>query len=657
MTAWFAHRWRVALLLFAVTLLAYFPAVRGSLIWNDSDYVTRPALQSVAGLRRIWFEVGATEQYYPLLHSAFWLEHRLWGDAPVGYHLTNVLLHALAACLFIAVLQRLGVRGAVFAGFLFALHPVCVESVAWISEQKNTLSTVFYLAAALAYLRYARNREPAWYGLALAGFACALLSKSVTASLPAALLIACWWQRGRLAWKEDVAPFLPWFVLGAADGLFTAWVEHSYIGAKGSDFLFSWPQRFLVAGRAFWFYLGKLAWPAHLIFIYPRWHVDPARAGPYLFPLAAIVLLLGLWRYRRRSRAPLAAFLFFAGTLFPILGFFNIFAFIFSFVADHFQYLATLGIFALAAATAARWRSPLAPVAGALLLALLGVLSWRQSRMYSDMVTFYRTTLARNPDSWMGHQNLGVTLLGLGHIPEARQEYEASLRIKPNNALAEYDLGNVFYMQAQLPAAGEHYRRALALEPDYVKAHYALGRVLFWSGHPAEAVAHYREAIRLDPTLPKVRGDLGHALIAQGQMAEALEQFRLGLRIEPDSVLINSDLGRVLVQAGRPADAIGPLTRALALAPKDAEVQYNLALALAQTNRLAEAIVHFLAASELKPDDVDTRVNLALALANTGRIPEAIAQCEAALRLQPGFPPALSLLPQLRSALGQPGAR
>src|ERR1017187_831301 len=249
-------------LILCATVVAYLPALHGSLLWDDSSHVTRPDLQSFHGLWRIWFDLGATQQYYPLLHSAFWMEHRLWGDAVLGYHLTNVLLHALAACLVVAIARRLALPGAWLAGLVFALHPLCVEAVAWISEQKSVLSGVFYLAAALAYLHFDHSRRPSRYLAALGLFVLALLSKTVTATLPAALLVVFWWQRGRLEWKRDVRPLLPWFVLGVSAGLFTAWVEKTVIGANGADFALTPVGRGLLAGRAIWFYAAKLVWPA-----------------------------------------------------------------------------------------------------------------------------------------------------------------------------------------------------------------------------------------------------------------------------------------------------------------------------------------------------------------------------------------------------------
>jgi protein O-mannosyl-transferase len=266
----------LALLLGGATLIAYFPAIHGGFLWDDDAHVTRPELRSVHGLWRIWFDLGATQQYYPLLHSAFWLEDKLWGEAAVGYHLLNILQHASAAFLLLLILRRLEIPGAFLAAALFALHPVHVESVAWITEQKNTLSAVFYLGAMLAYLRFDEERRTSLYALALGLFVLGLLSKTVVATLPGALLVIFWWRHGRLSWQRDCVPLIPWFALGAAAGLLTAWVERRFIGAEGMAFDFTFLQRALLAGRVIWFYLSKLFWPVDLMFIYPRWEVNPA---------------------------------------------------------------------------------------------------------------------------------------------------------------------------------------------------------------------------------------------------------------------------------------------------------------------------------------------------------------------------------------------
>ncbi|MBL9213046.1 MAG: tetratricopeptide repeat protein [Opitutaceae bacterium] len=564
----------LGLLLFAATLVTYLPALRGGFIWNDSEYVTAPALRSVEGFWRIWFELGATEQFYPLLHSAFWLGHRLWGDHPFGYHLVNVLQHATAACLLALVLRRLAIPGPWLAAFVFALHPVMVESVAWISEQKNTLSLVFYLAAALVYLRFDTSRSPRAYAYATLLFVGALLTKTVTASLPAALLVVVWWQRGRIDVRRDVGPLLPWFVLGAAMGLLSAHVERVYIGAQGEEFGLDGLQRSLLAGRIAWFYAAKLFWPAELIFIYPRWQVDPAQVGHWLFSLGALALLAGLWCVRQRSRAPLAAVLFFGGSLFPTLGFFNVYAFLYSFVADHWQYLPSIGLLVLASAGLARLLAARG-VARAVRVGLpvvivsgLGLLSFQQSRMYVDLRTFYVTTLARNPAAWMAHNNLGNLLREAGELDAARGHFEAALRVRPDLYRVHNNLANVLRAQRQPAEAERHYRRAIELRPDYAEAHNNLGSLLRQTGRPAEAMRHLFAAIRADPAHADARNNLGMTLRDLERNTDAILQFQRALRLQPDMAAAHLNLALSLSLAGRSAEAGIHLREARRLNPR-----------------------------------------------------------------------------------------
>jgi tetratricopeptide (TPR) repeat protein len=620
-------------LLFCLTALAYFPALRGGFIWDDDGFVLRPDLHSWHGLLRIWCDLTATEQYFPVLHSAFWLEHGLWGDAAFGYHLINVGLHATAACLFARILLRLGQRPEVawLAAFVFALHPVCVESVAWISEQKNTLSTVFYLGSALVYLEWhsrvgtvgppvraaagskadtdgraaspasaSASARPYLYLLALGLFVLALLSKTVTATLPAALLVVLWWRQGRLAWKRDVVPLLPWFGVGAAAGLFTSWVERTYIGAHGADFSLNFAQRCLVAGREVWFYLGKLLWPANLIFIYPHWSVDAGAGWQWLFPLGAIALLAALWLVRRRTRAPAAAMLLFVGTLFPTLGFFNVYAFLFSYVADHWQYLASLGIIALFAAGWGHLPRLPARIAAGAVVGVLGVLSWRQCRMYDNVETFYRTILDRNPSAWMAHDNLGVVLARSGRVPEAIAHYQEALRLKPDFPDVYNDLGTVFAKAGHFPEAIAYYERAIQLRPGFkifrlnlAEAHFKLGNALGNAGRLPEAVQQYEDALRLNPDFGEARADLGFAYANMDRIPEAITLLQEAIRLEPDDVEAHGYLGFSFARAGRYPEAIAEYETALRLRPGDVDIRYNLGMALQGAGRTEEAQAQF----------------------------------------------------------------
>jgi tetratricopeptide (TPR) repeat protein len=587
-------RWLGLALLCAV---AYFPAIHGGFLWDDNMHVTAPELRTLGGLARIWFEPGATQQYYPVLHSAFWLEHGLWGDSAAAYHWLNILLHATAAGLLVRLLQRLAVPGAWLAGLVFALHPVGVESVAWISEQKNTLSAVFYLLAAMAWLRFDEQRAHAnggpasagWRGYAFATlfFILAILTKSVTATLPAALLVLAWWQRGALTWRRDIAPLLPWFALGLAAGLCTAWVERRFVGAEGAAYALDPLQRVLLAGRVPWFYLGKLLWPAGLSFVYPRWTIDVSAAWQYAFGLAALAVLAVGWSLRGRTRAPLAGTLFFCGTLFPALGFFNVYPFIYSYVADHFQYLACLGVIvpvsawlALTLASLPAWVRRGVPAA---LVAILGFLTWQQAHDYRDNVTLYRATLARNPAAWMAAYNLGMELA-------ARNETDAALA---------------------------SYREALRLRPDYAEAHGNLAMsLLTLPDRKDEAVAHLETAVRLKPDLWQAENNLANTLAAM---------------------------------PGREEDAIRHYLAVLRRRPELAEIQMNLGIALLGRNRQAEAIPHLESAVRTNPDLWQAHYVLAHELLTLpGRRAEVILHLEAVLRVNPGFAPARELLEQLK---------
>jgi tetratricopeptide (TPR) repeat protein len=646
-------RWRPFLLwvaLVAVTAAAYYPAWNGGMLWDDDAHLTRESLRSIDGLRRIWFDIGATQQYYPVVHSAFWLLHRLLGDHTLGYHLVNIVLHATSALLFAVILRWLAVPGAVVAAFLFALHPVHVESVAWMTELKNTLSGVFYLAAAWLLLRYDQSRASKPYAGALVLFVLALLSKSVTATLPAAMLVIWWWQRGRLRWREDVLPLLPFFVIGIAAGLMTAWVERAHIGAEGAAFDLTLIERGLVAGRAIWFYLATLVWPANLIFIYPRWDVSQAVWWQYLYPAGAIALVATLWLLRSRSRAPLAAVLLFIGTLFPALGFFNVYPFLFSYVADHFQYLASLSIIALGGAAlsiAIRSRPTLRVVAVGLAI-VAGVLTWQQSRQYVDAATLYRTTLDANPNAWLAHVNLGwETLRSIpaatdgpepeshrAPLEEAAARFRAALRIKPDIPEAHNNLGTALMRLGRLDEALPAYQRAVALSPDAAEVRYNIGLLLERMGRYEEAVTHLREAVRLNPAYVDAHVTLGNALQSLGRFDEAVAAYREAIRLAPGNPRAHLNLGTALGRMGLADEAAGALREALRLQPDSVDVRRNLGIALLRSGRTDEGLAMFREAVRVAPS-VATYLDLGHAFEAVGRYDDAIAALTEALRLDP----------------------
>jgi protein O-mannosyl-transferase len=635
---------RVGLLaILLATIVVYSPAIHGGQLWDDDAHLTRPELQSTGGLYRIWFELGATQQYYPLLHSAFWLEHKLWGDWLPGYHMVNVMWHLIAVSLVYAILTRLKIAGALLAAAIFALHPVMVESVAWVSEQKNTLSAVFYLSAMFVYLEFDKSRRPVQYLAALGLFVLGLLTKTVIATLPAALLVIFWWQRGTLSLKRDLAPLLPFFQLGAAGGIVTAWVERKLIGAEGADFELSLLQRILLAGRAVWFYFGKLLWPADLVFIYPRWKIDPTAWWQWLFPSSLLAALAALWVLRKKYRGPLAGSLLFVGTLFPVLGMFNVYPFIFSFVADHFQYLASVAIFTLTAAGVAHAYRYLLPavrkwcVAGcALALATCAYLTFQQSQMYANTITLYQTTIDRNPDCWMAYHNLGWELFTADKLQGAIEQYRRTIAIRPNYYRAQTNLGNALAKMGQMEEALEHLYKAIELQPNLADAHRNLGNALTKTNRLREAIGEFQTALVLRGEDPLTLNSLGGALTQAGRYTDAIEHLQHAVRVKPDYAEARSNLGNALAKSGRLDEAIEELRAAAALKHDDAGIASNLGAAYLQAGRVNEAIDELRRAVQLNPS-AETHSNLGNALTKAGRLPEAIDELRSAVVLKPDY--------------------
>ncbi|MCI0540210.1 MAG: tetratricopeptide repeat protein [Verrucomicrobiales bacterium] len=616
-----------SLLIVILTFVAYAPAMRCGFIWDDDDYVTgNVTLRSLEGLRRIWFEPGAVHQYYPIVYSSFWVEYQLWGLHPLGYHLINVALHAANAVLVGLVLRRLSVPGAFLAAAIFALHPVHVESVAWVTERKNVLSGLFYLSSALFYLRFSgiggqvekpeSRSQNIFYASSLACFVAALLSKSVTCTLPAVLLLLAWWKRPRLEWRRDLLPLAPMFALGALMGMVTIWMEKTSVGAQGADWAIGFADRVMIAGRAIWFYIFKLIWPQDLTFIYPRWSLRWESAWEYLMPAAALGVLAMLWIHRQRlGRAPAVAATFFVLTLLPALGFINYYPMIYSFVADHFQYLASIGLIAAFAATIQDSRFPPrgtgrgSPLwggkiryAGPVIVLLLAVLTWKQAHIYKDEKTLWEDTLRKNPSAWMAHNNLGGVLSDEGRLEEAITHYYEALKLKPDHEMAHYNLGIVFARQGKLDEAAAHYSAAIQINPGYAQAHNNLGGVLCQGGLAEQGIAEYMEALRIDPNYADVHSNLGVAFLGRGDLEKALFHCHEAIRIEPELAEAYNNLGTVLVRQGKLAEAVETFAKAIAINPNYATAHANLGRALTEQGKSEATVFHYKEAIRLDPE-------------------------------------------------------
>ena len=567
----------------AVTALAYQPAWNGKPIWDDDIHITIPALRSLHGLARIWTDPAAAPQYYPILHTVFWIEYKLWGAWPLPYHLVNIVLHAVTALLLLRILQRLEVPGAWLAAFIFALHPVHVESVAWISELKNTLSGALCAGAALLYLNYERNRKYDTYLAAFALFLIGVMAKTVIVTLPAVLLVVFWWKRRKLEWARDFKPLIPFFVVGLAAGIVTIWAEQKFSAREGEIFDFSTIERVLIAGRLFWFYLGNLFWPTNLSLIYPAWNIAGSVWWQYFFPVGALALFVGLWLLRRKSRAPLAAFLCFVLMLFPVLGFFNLSYFMSGlgpshhaaiFRADHFQYLGDIAIIALFSAGAAwlsariqgRYRSAVY-VAGLTLLVLLAGVTWAQSRTYRDAETCFRAVLSKNPSSATAHNNLGIVLLQKGSLDEAIAYFEKAVEVTPDYDRGHYNLGAALLKKGQRDKAILHLKDALKLNPNYTKAYYSLATALSAKGENEQAIAYYDRALKLDPNFADAHGSLGNMLLEKGQLDAAMDHYRKAIELDQENATAHYNLAIALRRRNQSDEAVVELRKVLQIDP------------------------------------------------------------------------------------------
>ena len=534
-----------AAVLGGLVVAAYFPAFLAGFVWDDRIFTGTPLVRDWSGLWRIWFspaEIENEAHYWPLLYTTFWLEHKLWGYAPAGYHAVNVLLHLANTLLLWRLAGRLAIPGAWFVAAVFAVHPLHVESVAWVIERKDLLSGLCYLAAFSAWVRFTEETRPRrarrHYLLALGLFVLAMLGKSIAVTLPAALLIRQWWKAGRVTGAELLA-LAPFFALGlavaAADVAFSAFREPLSLG-------YSMAERALIAAQALWFYAGKLLWPADLIVIYPHWEVSAADPLAWGWVAASAAAAAALWLLRRRiGRGPLAGALFFAVTLSPVLGFVDYGYMQFSFVADRYQYLAGIGVMAVLTGAAAHgagrlpggWRKGAAGGAAAVLV-LLGTLTWRQADLYRDGVTFFGHIVAHNPTAREAHRNLGEALTTQGRWEEALAAFRIAEELAPEDPREHSNIGAALIMLDRLDEAEEPLRHALALDPRSVYALQNLAAAeVRWKRY-GEALDLYRRLAEVEPDNPSAHHGAGTALYYLGRLEEALESLERALALDPE---------------------------------------------------------------------------------------------------------------------------
>jgi protein O-mannosyl-transferase len=639
---------------------AYFAAIPGGYLWDDDAYVQENTnLRDAEGLGRIWVSPSSSPQYYPLVFSSFWIERRVFGESPVPHHVVNIALHALNAILLWRLLRRLDVPGAYLASLVFALHPVHVESVAWMTERKNVLSGAFFLASMCVSLRWAipglRGDQGAWgvdgtrrpgltwaYLASLLLFIGALLSKTVTATLPAAILIVIWWKRGRVG-TADLVRLIPFVVIGGAFGAMTAWTEVHHVGASGVDWQLRGVERVLLAGRIVWFYLWKILWPHPLAFVYPRWVVSSADPIQYVAPLALLGVVVWLWLKRHRiGRGPLAAVVFFVAALFPALGFFDVYPMRFSFVADHFQYLASVGPIAAIVAGGAVALSRLAPkavpaVAAIAVVTALGATARAETAKFGSTEVLWQDTLAKNPAAWIAHNNLGNMRLKDGRLGEARTHLQAAVRLKPDLAEAHNNLGAAEYGLGNTAEAIRQHQSAVRIDPGYAEAWNNLGVALAADRRDDEAVHAYRRALSVSPGYATAHFNLGNAFLRADAVAQAEAEYREAIRLNPGLAMAHFSLGLSLLSGPRASEAAKHLETAFRLRPDFAAGYFQVGNVELRQERVQSAVTYYSKAITARREYPEASCNRGTAFMRLGRVDEAIADFREAVRLRPGY--------------------
>ncbi|MDE2667809.1 MAG: tetratricopeptide repeat protein [Acidobacteriota bacterium] len=575
-----------ALALALLAAVCYLPAMLwGGFVWDDYIWYQSQAVLEWSGLGNIWSWPSIIEKerhYWPLTYTTFWLEHKIWGLEPAGYHVVNVLLHLLNSLLLWRLLLRLAVPGAWIVAAVFAAHPLHVESVAWIIERKDVLSGLFYLTAVLVWLRFLEQPRPWRYGLALLLFVAGLLSKSVVVTLPVALLIVQWWKTGRITGK-DLLRLAPFFLVAL---LITLADLYSYdLGRHNLDY--SWPERVLIASRALWFYAGKLAWPTDLSVIYPLWNISLSDPWAWLYLAAATVLAAVLWLTRHRiGRGPLAGALFFVVTLSPALGFVNYGYMVYSMVADRFQYLAGIGVMAviIGVAVHAASRLPRGLKMGAaglliVLLALLGTTTWRQAGIYRDDLTFFSHIVSLNPMARNAHRNLSRELSKAGHMEEALAAAKVASEQLPDEARSYTLVGEILANLKRMDEAEDNFRRALELglsRAREIRFLAFLGRMSWQWGRIESAEDFSRRALELDPRNKEALEYLAASYLSRKRYQEALNQYRKLSEVDPDNATTHNNIAGLLHHLGRSEAAVRSFKRALSLDPTHEEARIGL---------------------------------------------------------------------------------
>ncbi len=575
--------------LFFLAAIVYLPSLEARFIWDDNTFFdANPIMEDPNALYRFWFTRDAPD-YFPLVSTNLWFQRQLWGIDPFGYHAVNIAFHASNVVLFWLILTTLNLPGAWFAALVFAWHPIQTESVSWVTQIKNVQSMFFYLAAALFYFKYDLQGGRWRLGASLFFFLCALLSKTAVVMFPVVLLLYHWTLKP-LTCKESTCRTGPFFAMSLVFGLITIWFQYTSAGASGEDWSLTFIERTVNAGFVIWFYLQKLFVPIDLTFIYPRWSFDPSVITSWFPHLMLAVVLTLVFRCRNRwGYYPIFALGYYLVSLFPVMGFLNIYFLRYSFVADHYQYIAGQGIISLTVCGAFSKTNQLitkfpkgtllkywAIIAGLSTVCVLGFLTWKQQEIYQNPIALWKDTIEKNPNAWIAHNNLGNEYSKAGRFNLAAKSYSNTLKVKPDYAEAEDNLGLALLKLNRLEESKEHFLRATRLDPTIWQAHNNLGTIFGNQGNMQEAAKHFEAALKIDSGNFEIHNNLGLVYGALNEREKALMHFEFALKGKRNLHNVYLNIGNFFLERGEDENALLNFRKALQHNPTFLEARKSI---------------------------------------------------------------------------------
>ncbi len=663
----------VCVLLTVAVLLVFGQTLRHEFINCDDDLYVYNNPQVTKGLTLTGIVWALTHNHagfwHPLTSISHMLDCQLYGLNAGGHHLTNVLLHAVTAILLFLVLRRMmGLRSnnsigaaatqagtlwsSAFVAAVFAIHPLRVESVAWVAERKDVLSGLFFMLTLLAYVRYVEKskvqspKSKVWYGLMLLFFALGLMSKQMLVTLPFVLLLLDYWPLERFTIYDLrftiprlLLEKLPLFLLAIAAS-FTAFLTQNSYGAMVTPEGLPLGLRLANGLVSYLTYILKMFWPDNLAVFYPY----PARVPTWEIAVAgALLLFITMQAVMFAQRRPylLVGWLWYLGMLVPVIGLVQVGA---QSHADRFTYLPQIGLYLVVVwairdlAASWRWRRQVLGVAAFSVMAVLMACAWKQTSYWRNSETLWTHTLACTSGNYLAHSNLGDVVMGQGRFTEAIEHFQKAIEIKPGYAAAYNNLGTAFLNQGRLDEAAEYYHRALEIYPGFAESHNNLGLLLARQGRTAEAMEHYQRAIELNPNRAEFYINLGNLFATQGRSAEAIAQLHRAIDLNPDYPEAHYNLGMAFGTLGHLDEAVRQYRKAIKIKPDYANAHGNLANVLVAQGKLDEAIAEYRQTLELEPKSAQAHFRFGQALQTQHKFEAAMKEYQKALESRPPAP-------------------